>query len=248
MKKLLFSILVIILSASYLQAQTEVHPIGAGTFESPYRISSLENLYWIAASSARWNFCYKQVSDIDASPTASWFNGQGWLPIGNIATPFTSSYYGNGFTINNLFISRGGYTGLFAIVENGSIANLNISNSVNLSSDQSALLVGHCINTVIENCQVNGTVTGGSSLLVGWARLSVISYCSATGSISRNYGSMGGLIGEASNTSISHCHAASSPGPERSHSRGAQRRRKSQDDGTAIRRLHPPALCCRLPR
>ena len=41
---------------------------------------------------------------------STYTTGSGWLSIGNITTPFTGSFNGNGHTISNLLISRGGDT------------------------------------------------------------------------------------------------------------------------------------------
>ena len=54
----------------------------------------------------------------------------GWDPIGSEATPFTASFEGNSYVIQNLYINRNvQYLGLFSYVsENASISNLGLTN------------------------------------------------------------------------------------------------------------------------
>lgn len=108
-------------------AQTATAPsVGDGTSGNPYRIATLENLYWIAATDAvvasprlaRWSAHYIQTANIDASSTSTWFSGSGWRPIGNLDASFIGVYYGGNFKISNLFISRSTINniGLFGLV------------------------------------------------------------------------------------------------------------------------------------
>ena len=49
-------------------------------------------------------------------------------PIGKSTNPFTASFYGNNKTISNLTVSSTGEAGLFGVIQNGSVSNLNLSN------------------------------------------------------------------------------------------------------------------------
>lgn len=92
---------------SILSAQTAIAPAaGDGTFLNPYQITSLENLYWIAANSSNWDKYYTQMNDIDAVETFSFFDGKGWKAIGNTNNRFTGKYNGKNHTILNLYINR----------------------------------------------------------------------------------------------------------------------------------------------
>ena len=46
---------------------------------------------------------YELTQDIDASGTISLNNGEGFIPIGSMETPFTGTFNGNGKKIRNLF-------------------------------------------------------------------------------------------------------------------------------------------------
>ncbi|MBN2781467.1 MAG: LamG domain-containing protein, partial [Candidatus Marinimicrobia bacterium] len=73
---------------------------------TPYRIKSLNHLYWASANSSTWNSDFEQIADIDASPTADWNGGAGFSPIGTNAANFFGSYDGAGFTITGLTVDR----------------------------------------------------------------------------------------------------------------------------------------------
>lgn len=49
-------------------------------------------------------------------------------PIGNANNPFTASFNGNNKTISNLTVSSTNEAGLFGVIHNGSVSNLNLSN------------------------------------------------------------------------------------------------------------------------
>jgi filamentous hemagglutinin family protein len=73
---------------------------------------------------------YALGTNIDASATAGWNNGAGFIPIGNPQNPFTGALNGDGFAVNNLTInSSAAYVGLFGIIgPGGSVQNLGIGN------------------------------------------------------------------------------------------------------------------------
>lgn len=223
-----------------LVAQYTVAPVaGSGTQESPYEITSLENLYWITASNdiipkpnraARWSSHYIQIDDINASRTANWFEGKGWIPIGfhidanyldeihpdNL--PFSGSYNGNGFTIDSLVIY---YTieedlidqlnnknvGLFGYTDNATIENLGITNVRIRAFLFIGGMVGVAVNTTINNCYVTGVISGDSVIggLVGKQVSSIIKNCHMAGKVN-GIMSIGGLVGRQEKSAISTCY------------------------------------------
>ena len=57
---------------------------------------------------------YALGTNIDASATANWHDGAGFVPIGDLEYQFSGSFNGQGFAINNLTInSSAAYVGLF---------------------------------------------------------------------------------------------------------------------------------------
>ena len=93
-----------------------------------YAVSTLGHLSWIAQNSSSWDKAYIQTTNIDATSTKYWDdtdansdgdkyndanditstgNDEGFSPIGNSTSQFTSSYDGNGYSISGLTINRG---------------------------------------------------------------------------------------------------------------------------------------------
>ena len=103
----------------------------------------------------------------DGSINTAWTDtsGAGWDPIGNsFGDPFAATFEGNGYTISNLMINRGGENGesnvgLFLIISWYEIANLGLLN-VNITGlSRVGGLVGQNRGIII-NSYVTGKVTG----------------------------------------------------------------------------------------
>ena len=105
MKKL---ILLLILVSTALLFADGVEPIGTGTENDPYQISTLDNLLWLSTTEDVWDdeAYFEQTADIDASDTENWNDGEGYSPIGNLDFPFYGNYNGNEYTITDLYINR----------------------------------------------------------------------------------------------------------------------------------------------
>ena len=206
MKRIYF-LLIFFLPAYFIYAQTAVMPSeGDGSDESPYEISSLENLYWMPEDPSRWEYHYVQVADIDATPTAEWFDGQGWLPAGDSDTRFTGSFNGQNYTINGLYINRPDtdYVGLFGYAKSAELQNVRLTNVEIYGSSLLGGLVGVLGSMVgensgsIVNCHVSGSITG-NDLLGGLAGESYdpVTDSSADIVITGNGLWIGGLMGRA---------------------------------------------------
>lgn len=168
MRKIIPAILASLILTGFLRAQIAQQPAGSGTVASPYRIANLNNLYWIAENPARWSFIYRQTLDIDAAETSTWFDGQGWPPIGSGLTPFTGHYYGNQHTISNLHLNETGECGLFGNLLSATVTDLELENgSITASAGYAALLAYSARESYISNCQVSGTVNGSGHIQGG---------------------------------------------------------------------------------
>ena len=66
---------------------------------------------------------YALANNVDASSTANWNSGAGFVPVGNSADKFAGSFNGSGDTISGLYINRPSqnYIGLFGWVNTGSL-------------------------------------------------------------------------------------------------------------------------------
>ena len=103
---------------------------GDGSTGSPYQIVDVYGLQGIGSSSALLSSNFVLANSIDASNTANWNGGAGFIPIGNLDNQFNGSLNGQGFSINNLTInSSAAYVGLFGMIgQGGSVQNLGIAN------------------------------------------------------------------------------------------------------------------------
>ena len=156
-------------------------PFQNGTAEHPYLVDSLAELQsigsgfvndYIATNCFKIINCdrgeiseaaslaanYRQVADIDASPTAAadYNSGAGFLPIGNCGgdacgsgdndVPFTGSFDGGGYLIAGLSIDRSTIegVGLFGLTGSGSVLENVAPVGVNIKgSSYSGALVGY---------------------------------------------------------------------------------------------------------
>ncbi|TCO67470.1 GLUG motif-containing protein, partial [Marinisporobacter balticus] len=198
---------------------------GLGTENSPFQISSAEELAYLAKEinegNTDYNAAYYELTaDIDLV-------AHQWTPIGsyegasNIQTTFYGHFDGKGHKITNVIIGTSTdpytmqYAGLFGYSSNGSTIE-NIGVSVNIVSSKILAgvggLVGYCSHGTIKNSYVTGSVTAQANYsnaggLVGnnsgtisnsYSTASVIVADGATG----NYATAGGLVGSNFMTGI----------------------------------------------
>jgi hypothetical protein len=200
------TIIFVLFSLNLIFGQTAVAPAGAGTSGDPYRIATLENLYWVSQNSSSWSSNFVQTSNIDASASSGWNSGKGWTPIGNSTTKFNGNYNGQGHTISGLYINNTtNYSGLFGYTSGGTISNLGVLN-VNITDGSGVgALVGTSSST-ISNCHSSGSITGVQYIggLIGmnnYPASRCYSSCSVTGS-----SQCGGLIGR-SMQAVTNCYS-----------------------------------------
>ncbi len=195
------------------QAQTATPPsIGDGSSGNPYQIATLNNLYWLTQTSTAWDKHFVQTTDIDASATKQWDDGdggdpEGFLPIGNFSTTFTGSYDGQGFKIDSLTINRPTTSGIgfFAATSAASISNLYLKHVSITGNMFVGALVGNNASSTLEDCFSSGSVTGNQDVggLVGYNRYAStidkgFSSCTVSSTIKR----VGGLVGYNSTSTI----------------------------------------------
>ncbi|MCC5878191.1 MAG: InlB B-repeat-containing protein, partial [Candidatus Sumerlaeia bacterium] len=140
-----------------------------------------------------------------AGPAAN--DDLGWEPVGTLATPFTGSLDGGGFTISGMTIDRGSasHVGFFGRIT-GNVSNLTIS-SANVHGDSFVgILCGSAEGANLDTIHVKGSLVGkGSNIggLTGSINLGTISKSSADVHISVGTANrVGGLAGLANSTSI----------------------------------------------
>jgi hypothetical protein len=181
---------------------------GDGSKESPYLIGSVADydemtrLMNIAGTDLYLTAYYKLTADIDLSGS---FRSP--LPYSettgtNGALAFSGDFDGNGFTISNLGVRHMYYTGMFGIVKDAYIHDLNLTNVDVLGYNyNTGAIAGHVGNTVLENITVTGYVRGSSGTggIVGDGTDSVMRNCHFKGTAELATGvfgyDLGGLAG-----------------------------------------------------
>ena len=169
----------------------------------------------ITAADADDNDClgYELTADLDfdengdgqmtsAGDPTYWNGGAGWEPIGTSASRFNTVFDGRGYTISNLFISRGAtdYVGLFGAAGAWIRArNVGLEDAAVTGQDNVGILLGET------NGEVEFTYTTGS--VVGRVRVGgLVGNSGRTGSIETSYSTAsvtgtgnysGGLIGQS---------------------------------------------------
>jgi uncharacterized repeat protein (TIGR02543 family) len=182
---------------------------GDGTEGNPYLVESPEDLYLVRNDLTAY---YKQIADIDLSGYTN------WEPIGDNTTPFTGSYDGDGYTIDNMTIDRATthYVGLFGVISSASLSNVGITNADVVGGQYAGAMVGRNLNGTIVNSYTTGEVegipaasSGGVGGLVGENNGGTISYCYSTVNVTivANGTNAGGLVGR-NYGDISKCYAA----------------------------------------
>ncbi len=189
-------------------------PNGLGTEADPYEIATLEDLRWLSLNSTHWDKHFIQTVNIDATSTAAWNSGEGFLSIGNDVTLFTGTYNGKAHIIDGLFINRAtNNLGLFGYINSAKIDSLGITNVDITGSFKNYIggLVGYNTHSTISNSFCTGSVSGYGYVggLVGYNKnASTInnSYSSVSVSGTNN---VGGFVGDNNFSTISNSYSTS---------------------------------------
>lgn len=185
---------------------------GNGTKTNPYRISTAEQLAFLAqrvnaGDEVYKNACYILVNNIvlnDTSNVANWATAapaNEWIPIGRADNPFCGTFDGNGYTVSGLYINKTGdseedsFQGLFGVaLEQCTLSNLGLINGYIHANNEIGALAGGIIGT-IKNCYNECSVSGKNDIggLTGSLRGGIINSYN-TGNINGNR-FLGGLVG-----------------------------------------------------
>jgi hypothetical protein len=178
---------------------------GDGTANNPYIITTLNHLNAVRND---LNAHYKLGVDLDATETASWSNGAGFIPIGdngNGNNPFTGVFDGAGHVIRNLTIHQPkmDIVGLFGMVgSNGVIDHIALEGVSIIGNNHVGGLAGRNTGT-IEQSYVTGTVSSQMATVGG-----LVGYNGIHGKITSSYSTspvtgtdyVGGLVGRNDGT------------------------------------------------
>ncbi|GJM63011.1 InlB B-repeat-containing protein [Persicobacter diffluens] len=172
---------------------------GDGSFNSPYQITTLEQLAYLSYVESIKADNFIIMNDIDASETADWHSGDGFLPIRNVAGQID----GGGNQISGLVINRPAESKVGFIGEGVEVflKNLHIVDAEIKGWDYVGGLVGITDAGTIENVSFSGSIeaknyAGG---LIGKSGEAFVTK-SFTAGILRGQTYLGGFVGHAVGT------------------------------------------------
>lgn len=205
-----------------LMTPAEAFAGGDGSKESPYEISTAEELYRMASIINGYELgadksYYVLTSDIVINDVTNYENWEkeapqyGWEPINS----FQGNFNGNGHSITGLycFVSGEDSTvggGLFDTISGGIVENLILDKAMVIrltTAEYAGALAGSVYEGEIHNCQVSGVVKGPHcGGVIGSTSWSVVDGCSFDGEVRGEQGGYcGGIIGSASGVIVSNC-------------------------------------------
>ena len=209
--------------ASMVFAKTDPLWTGSGTKADPYIIENARDLDKLAelvnGGESYADKYFKQTADISYSHTSAWNDTSSaednLTPIGTASLHFKGNYDGNGYTISGIRIFGSNHTGLFGVMDGGTIKNVTLANTRITSGDRTGGIVGLKYGSM-EQCHVKADVCihapygniddhGG---VVGWNSTGSITACTseATLSIAENITTgctrFGGIAGNNSGSII----------------------------------------------
>lgn len=218
------------------QAETVVKPVlawngaaagsfdsGSGTADDPFIISNGGQLAYLAnlvngGNSYYSGLHYKLDCDIvlnDTQNYSDWGSNapeNKWTPIGESQNDvcFSGTFDGDGHTVSGMYVSgEHEYSGLFGVVKNGSIKNLNVEKSYVSGKGNCGGIIGCFISNVmlgsdIKNCSFSGSVISsadnaggivGYINAVGKENFMVVYGCCSTGTVTAAGNNAGGIAG-----------------------------------------------------
>ncbi len=193
---------------------------GTGTTGSPYLITDIYGLQGLASASLLVASA-DLANNIDATGTAAWNNGAGFVPIGTYdgssedAASYRGTFNGQGYYINGLTVNlpdSSSGVGLFGDTGIATLENLSLTNVSITGFDYVGGLVGvnnATVTTVSVGGSVNGTnYVGGLEGNSAGAISNSYSYASVIGSSGGS--SIGGLGGLNQGGTITDCYSSGS--------------------------------------
>ena len=175
-------------------------PPGLGTADSPYRISTADEL---AAFRDRVNDGSEQsahaklMNNIDLSSVCGESNS--WNPIGTSSNPYTDTFNGQNFKISGLYInSNTDYQGLFGFVgSTGTVQKLSVEGTITVTASSSGDSTSYIYVGGIVAYNNGGSVTNCTSTVA-------ITATTTEGGISDVY--VGGVVGENFDSTVTNCY------------------------------------------
>ncbi|MFW6064775.1 MAG: GLUG motif-containing protein [Candidatus Natronoplasma sp.] len=143
---------------------------GDGSESDPYQIETVDQLQSMQEDLPAH---YMLISDIDASGTSEWNDGDGFTPIGDDEegdrnqVPFTGTFDGQGYEIRDLYIGRPDerYVGLFGYTDdNAEITDLGVTDADVSGDEFVGGLVGQFWEDTVSGSYATGNVSGNKDV------------------------------------------------------------------------------------
>lgn len=148
---------------------------------------------------------YVLGADIDASPTSTWNNATGFVPIGGFNNSFSGNFNGLGHIVSGLTINRpnSDWQGMFGqasgIISNVGVVNANITGRYYVGG-----LVGGLVSGLVKTSYTTGNINGNAA--VGGLIGTIGNYVTVSDSYSmasvHGVNNVGGLAGGLANWSV----------------------------------------------
>jgi filamentous hemagglutinin family protein len=151
-------------------------------------------------SNATNNQRFALVDDIDATATATWNSGAGYIPAGGWDKGIIDGLVLDGFnnTISNLRINLANdYSGLIGYASNATLSNIKLNGAVD-GFGYTGMLAGYLENSTVFNVSTSGTVNGtnadGVGGVIGWGENVTLRNLESSADVAGT-NNVGGLIG-----------------------------------------------------
>ncbi len=182
---------------------------GSGVEGDPYLIETAEQLNAIRGEYL--SSYYQQSANIDLVP---YNEGNGWLPVGDFANPFTGVFDGNEFAISNLTINRSGtsYQGLFGFIQNATLENISLEDVNVIGGAYTGAIAGSITASSIEDCNTSGFLRGSQYVggVIGYSLSSIVTDSFSLVEVEGTSSRVGGFIGYTASGTIDNCYASGS--------------------------------------
>jgi len=187
---------------------------GKGIKDDPYQIENLNQLQEVNNYLNNHNVYFILISDIDASDTQNWNDGDGFVPIGSETNQFRGKFDGRGHKIVGLYIYRPSVDdqALFGYTDHATIKNVGVTGCSVCGKYCVGGFIGTAFDSIITNCYSTGVVSGTWHVggLIGHMEYSKINNCYSICSVSgysdvdvfTGKGYVGGLIGTSFGESV----------------------------------------------
>ncbi len=141
---------------------------------------------------------YVLQNDIDCSMTSTWNSGAGFEPLGALMTPFSGDFSGNGYAINELYITAPStdYVGLFTFLSVGANVHDLTINAANITGNQYPGTLAGLNAGMLDGVALSGALTAQGDYAGGLVAHNYgrVQNCSSTSTVTGN-DYTGGLIG-----------------------------------------------------